>query len=123
MDEAEGTDVLRLEVPPETLRMQSQTLALIARRRTFTLYPVSSELTTKQAAEVLGVSRPHLIRVRESGGIPSEACHSEAMHVLMGSIFSSPFPRNRIAPGFEYIRGSEISDWRNTHLRRQIVCT
>jgi excisionase family DNA binding protein len=34
------------------------------------LYPESSELTTKQAAEVLGVSRPFLIRVLEAGEIP-----------------------------------------------------
>jgi excisionase family DNA binding protein len=70
VEEADGTDVSRLEVPPETLRLLSQVLALMARRQTFTLYPVSSELTTKQAAEVLGVSRPYLIRVLESGGIP-----------------------------------------------------
>jgi excisionase family DNA binding protein len=67
---AGGADVARLEVPPETLRLLSQILALMARRQTFTLYPVSSELTTKQAAEVLGVSRPYLIRVLESGAIP-----------------------------------------------------
>jgi excisionase family DNA binding protein len=70
VEEADGTDVSRLEVPPETLRLLSQVLALMARRQTFALYPVSSELTTKQAAEVLGVSRPYLIRVLESGAIP-----------------------------------------------------
>lgn len=42
----------------------------MARQQTFVLYPESSELTTKQAAEVLGVSRPFLIRVLEAGGIP-----------------------------------------------------
>ncbi|MEJ1966509.1 MAG: helix-turn-helix domain-containing protein [Gammaproteobacteria bacterium] len=69
-EEADGTDVSRLDVPPETLRLLSQVLALMARRQIFTLYPVSSELTTKQAAEVLGVSRPYFIRVLERGGIP-----------------------------------------------------
>jgi cytochrome P450 len=34
----------------------SQLLALMARQQTFVLYPESSELTTKQAAELLGVS-------------------------------------------------------------------
>jgi excisionase family DNA binding protein len=48
----------------------SQILALMARQQTFVLYPESSELTTKQAAEVLGVSRPFLIRVLEAGEIP-----------------------------------------------------
>lgn len=67
---AEGGDVARLEVPPATLRLLSQILALMARQQAFVLYPVASELTTKQAAEVLGVSRPFLIRVLEAGEIP-----------------------------------------------------
>lgn len=65
-----GGDIARLEVPPATLRLLSQILALMARQQTFVLYPESSELTTKQAAEVLGVSRPFLIRVLEAGQIP-----------------------------------------------------
>ena len=42
----------------------------MARQQTFVLYPESSELTTKQAAELLGVSRPFLIGILESGAIP-----------------------------------------------------
>jgi hypothetical protein len=34
------------------------------------VYPESSELTTIKAAELLGVSRPFLIGVLESGAIP-----------------------------------------------------
>ena len=66
----DGGDIVRIEVPPATLRLLSQILALMARQQTFVLYPESSELTTKQAAEVLGVSRPFLIRVLEAGQIP-----------------------------------------------------
>ena len=69
-EQADGSDSVRLEVPPATLRLLSQILALMARRQPFVLYPESSELTTKQAAEVLGVSRPFLIRVLEAGVIP-----------------------------------------------------
>jgi excisionase family DNA binding protein len=69
-EKADGSDFARLEVPPATLRLLSQILALMARQQTFVLYPESSELTTKQAAEVLGVSRPFLIRVLEAGEIP-----------------------------------------------------
>jgi excisionase family DNA binding protein len=69
-EKADGSDSARLEVPPATLRLLSQVLALMARQQTFVLYPESSELTTKQAAEVLGVSRPFLIRVLEAGEIP-----------------------------------------------------
>lgn len=69
-EQADGSDSVRLEVPPATLRLLSQILALMARQQTFVLYPELSELTTKQAAEVLGVSRPFLIRVLEAGEIP-----------------------------------------------------
>lgn len=69
-EKADGSDNARLEVPPATLRLLSQILALMARQQTFVLYPESSELTTKQAADVLGVSRPFLIRVLEAGDIP-----------------------------------------------------
>jgi excisionase family DNA binding protein len=69
-EKADGSDYARLEVPPATLRLLSQILALMARQQTFFLYPESSELTTKQAAEVLGVSRPFLISILESGAIP-----------------------------------------------------
>ena len=51
----DGGDIVRLEVPPATLRLLSQILAFMARQQTFVLYPESSELTTKQAAEVLDV--------------------------------------------------------------------
>jgi len=69
-EKADGSDFARLEVPPATLRLLSQVLALMARQQTFVLYPESSELTTKQAAELLGVSRPFLIGVLEAGAIP-----------------------------------------------------
>lgn len=65
-----GEEVARIDVPPATLRLLAQILALMARQQTFTLCPELSELTTKQAAEVLGVSRPFLIGLLERGEIP-----------------------------------------------------
>ena len=69
-EKADGGDVARLAVLPATLRLLPRILALMARQRTFVLYPESSVLTTTLAAEVLGVSRPFLIRVLEAREIP-----------------------------------------------------
>jgi excisionase family DNA binding protein len=68
-EKSTGKEVARLEVPPATLRLLAQILALMAKQQTFTLCPELSELTTKQAAEVLGVSRPYLIGLLERNEI------------------------------------------------------
>lgn len=64
-EKSAGDEVARIEVPPATLRVLAQILALMAKQQTFTLCPEMSELTSKQAAEVLGVSRPYLIGLLE----------------------------------------------------------
>lgn len=68
-EKSQGDEVARIEVPPATLRVLAQVLALMAKQQTFTLCPEMSELTTKQAAEVLGVSRPYLIGLLERNDI------------------------------------------------------
>jgi excisionase family DNA binding protein len=86
-EKADGSDFARLEIPSATLRLLSQVLALMARQQNFVLYPESSELTTKQAAELLGVSRPFLIGVLESGAIPHRKV-GRHRRVLMKDVLS-----------------------------------
>jgi len=69
-EKPKGEEVARIDVPPATLRLLAQILALMAKQQTFTLCPELSELTTKQAAAVLGVSRPFLIGLLERDLIP-----------------------------------------------------
>ncbi len=107
-EHADGSDSARLEVPPATLRLLSQILALMARQQTFVLYPESSELTTKQAAEVLGVSRPFLIRVLEAGEIPYRKV-GRHRRVLMKDVLSykQTTQVKRQAAMDEFVRASE----------------
>lgn len=70
VEEGEHGDVTRIDVPPATLRVLSRVLAMMASQQTFLLYPADTELTTGQAADMLGVSRPYLIARLEAGDLP-----------------------------------------------------
>ena len=65
-------DGRRLEtaVPGEALRLLARVLEEMATGRPVTLIPRNAELSTHQAAELLGVSRPYLIKQLEAGKMP-----------------------------------------------------
>jgi len=59
-----------IELPEVAVRLLVDILTNMAEGNAVTLIPVHVELTTKQAADILGVSRPFLIRLLEEGKIP-----------------------------------------------------
>ncbi len=59
-----------IEIPASALHLLIDVLAQMAQGNAVTLMPIQAELTTQEAADLLQVSRPHLVKLLETGQIP-----------------------------------------------------
>ncbi|SRR5579883_2203789 len=59
-----------VELPKAVCQMLKQIIRHMANDRTVFLVPMGPILTTQEAADILGVSRPYLIKLLEEGEIP-----------------------------------------------------
>jgi excisionase family DNA binding protein len=65
-----AADGVRLGLPDPVYRLLKEIVRNMQLGRAVVLVPESQQLTTQRAAALLGVSRPHLIKLVEAGELP-----------------------------------------------------
>jgi excisionase family DNA binding protein len=67
----------QIELPTSALRLLVDILAELAEGNAVKVVPIHAELTTQEAADMLNVSRPHLVKLLEEGAL---AFHRTGKH-------------------------------------------
>jgi excisionase family DNA binding protein len=65
-----GPDGTRLQLPGEVFEVLREVVVALSQGLAITVAPHQTVLSTSEAAQLLGVSRPTLVRLLESGEIP-----------------------------------------------------
>ena len=59
-----------VNIPKKAFQLLVYIMKTMAEGKSISLMPLDSEISTEQAAQILNVSRPHVVKLLESGTIP-----------------------------------------------------
>jgi len=59
----------KIKIPLSTLRLLAEILKVTSQGKPISIVPIAMEMTTQAAADILGCSRPHLVKLLEEGEI------------------------------------------------------
>lgn len=59
----------KIKIPIRALKLLGDILKAMSEGKPISIVPVATEVTTQKAAEILGCSRPHLVKLLEEGKI------------------------------------------------------
>jgi len=60
----------KIKIPLSALKLLARILKVTSQGKPISIVPVATEMTTQAAADLLGFSRPHLVKLLEKGKIP-----------------------------------------------------
>ena len=60
----------KVKIPLRALKLLGNVLDAMSKGRPISIMPLAAEVTTQKAAEILGCSRPHLVKLLEEGKLP-----------------------------------------------------
>lgn len=76
-----------ITIPKKALSLLITILSNMSEGKSITIVPTDSEVSTQQAADMLNVSRPHLVKLLESGKIPFKKIGSHR-RILLNDLIS-----------------------------------
>ncbi|MEM7109743.1 MAG: helix-turn-helix domain-containing protein [Bacteroidota bacterium] len=60
----------RIKIPIKALKLLAEILKVTGQGKPISIVPILAEMTTQSAADLLGCSRPHFVKLLEEGAIP-----------------------------------------------------
>jgi excisionase family DNA binding protein len=103
-----GDDGTHIEMPDELYEVLKDVVAALSQGLAITIAPQHTVLTTSQAADLLGVSRPTVVRLLETGEIPfDKPARHRRVRLRDVLAYQERARRSRAAGLDEMVRASE----------------